>query len=120
METQVQWLLGANYTELAPEQQPLECVQEPGDVVYLPDGWLHATVSLGPTIAFTRNSFDSTEGVGHYYHLDQFAIAVGRADEAAALAAALAGKVPVDEATVIMVTGGNTDADSFAATLVEV
>ena len=44
METQVQWLLGANYTELAPEQQPLECVQEPGDVVYLPDGWLHATV----------------------------------------------------------------------------
>ena len=88
METQVQWLLGANYTELAPEQQPLECVQEPGDVVYLPDGWLHATVSLGPTIAFTRNSFDSTEGVGHYYHLDQFAIAVGRADEAAALAGA--------------------------------
>ncbi|MAM41087.1 MAG: pyridoxal-5'-phosphate-dependent protein [Erythrobacter sp.] len=39
---------------------------------------------------------------------------------AAALAAALAGKVPVDEGTVIMVTGGNTDADSFASTLVEV
>ena len=39
---------------------------------------------------------------------------------AAALAAALAGKVAVDEDTVIMVTGGNTDADSFAATLVEV
>ena len=36
---------------------------------------------------------------------------------AAALAAALAGKVPVDEDTVIMVTGGNTDAASFAATL---
>ncbi len=36
---------------------------------------------------------------------------------AAALAAALAGKVPVDEDTVIMITGGNTDAASFAAML---
>ncbi|MDQ0565616.1 pyridoxal-phosphate dependent enzyme [Erythrobacter citreus] len=36
---------------------------------------------------------------------------------AAALAAALAGKVPVDDGTVIMVTGGNTDAASFAETL---
>lgn len=36
---------------------------------------------------------------------------------AASLAAALAGKVPVDEDTVIMVTGGNTDAASFAETL---
>lgn len=38
---------------------------------------------------------------------------------AAALAAALAGKVPVDEDTVILLTGGNTDAASFAATLVD-
>ncbi len=36
---------------------------------------------------------------------------------AAALAAALAGKVPVDAHTVIMLTGGNTDAESFARTL---
>lgn len=36
---------------------------------------------------------------------------------AAALAAALAGKVALDEDTVILVTGGNTDAASFAATL---
>jgi len=36
---------------------------------------------------------------------------------AAALAAALAGKVPLDENTVIMLTGGNTDADSFAETI---
>ena len=36
---------------------------------------------------------------------------------AAALAAALAGKVELDEDTVIMLTGGNTDAASFAATL---
>lgn len=36
---------------------------------------------------------------------------------AAALAAALAGKVPLDENTVVMITGGNTDAASFAATI---
>lgn len=36
---------------------------------------------------------------------------------AAALAAALAGKVPVDDRTVIMLTGGNTDMAGFAETL---
>lgn len=36
---------------------------------------------------------------------------------AAALAAALAGKVTLDENTVIMLTGGNTDAASFARTI---
>ena len=36
---------------------------------------------------------------------------------AAALAAAIAGKVPLDADTVIMVTGGNTDAQSYAETL---
>lgn len=38
---------------------------------------------------------------------------------AAALAAALAGKVALDENTVIMLTGGNTDAASFAETLAD-
>lgn len=38
---------------------------------------------------------------------------------AAALAAALAGKVAVDDYTVIMLTGGNTDAASYAATLAD-
>jgi threonine dehydratase len=36
---------------------------------------------------------------------------------AAALAAVLAGKVTLDEHTVIMITGGNTDAESFAETI---
>lgn len=38
---------------------------------------------------------------------------------AAALAAALAGKAALDSDTVIMLTGGNTDAASFAATITE-
>jgi threonine dehydratase len=36
---------------------------------------------------------------------------------AAALAAALAGKVPLDGRTAIMLTGGNTDPASFAKAL---
>jgi threonine dehydratase len=36
---------------------------------------------------------------------------------AAALAAALAGKVPLDGRTAIMLTGSNTDPASFAAVL---
>ena len=36
---------------------------------------------------------------------------------AAALAAALAGKVPLDESTVVLISGGNTDAQSFAETI---
>lgn len=38
---------------------------------------------------------------------------------AAALAAALAGKVPVDEDTVVMLTGGNVNARAFAQTLLD-
>ena len=38
---------------------------------------------------------------------------------AAALAAALSGKVPVDEGSVIMITGGNADAAKFAATIAQ-
>jgi threonine dehydratase len=38
---------------------------------------------------------------------------------AAALAAALAGKVPVDEDTVIMLTGGNADPAAYAATIAD-
>ena len=38
---------------------------------------------------------------------------------AAALAAALSGKVPVDEDTVIMITGGNADPDRFAQTIAD-
>ncbi len=36
---------------------------------------------------------------------------------AAALAAALAGKVPLDEGTVVTLTGGNSDADAYSAML---
>lgn len=34
-----------------PGYRPLECVQEPGDLVYIPNRWSHLTINLGETIA---------------------------------------------------------------------
>ena len=37
--------------QLAPgHQAPLECVQGPGQVVYLPSGWKHLTLNIGEAI----------------------------------------------------------------------
>ena len=34
-----------------PEDQPLQCVQRPGDLLYLPEGFYHASTSLSETVA---------------------------------------------------------------------
>ena len=54
-----QWLRGANESHLNRLREAgtlFECVQHPGDVMYLPKGWGHATfsekVSLGATLEF--------------------------------------------------------------------
>ena len=31
-----------------------ECVQRPGDIVYVPSGWIHATVNIGDTAAVAQ------------------------------------------------------------------
>ena len=54
--------------------------------VYLPDGWLHATVSIGPTVAFTRNAYDSTVlapplGSDLHFEIDEFGILKKNNDE---------------------------------------
>ncbi len=36
--------------------KPLECIQEAGDLVYLPDQWLHLTFNIGETIGFGGQS----------------------------------------------------------------
>jgi len=38
------------YPRLPPEERPLECTQEVGDLMYLPRGWKHLTMNLGDTI----------------------------------------------------------------------
>jgi hypothetical protein len=40
--------------------------------VYIPEGWLHATVSLGNTVGHTWTARDAAAGGSHYYRLQQF------------------------------------------------
>ncbi|XP_055349343.1 uncharacterized protein LOC129596172 [Paramacrobiotus metropolitanus] len=39
------------YPKLSGDLAPLECMQGPGDVVYLPESWYHGTINVGDTIA---------------------------------------------------------------------
>ncbi|GAU96572.1 hypothetical protein RvY_08000 [Ramazzottius varieornatus] len=39
------------YPELSKKEMPMECMQGPGDIVYLPESWYHGTINLGDTIA---------------------------------------------------------------------
>jgi hypothetical protein len=41
-----------NYIAMSPEDRPLECTLSPGDLVYFPDMWFHATINLDPYTAF--------------------------------------------------------------------
>lgn len=40
------------YTALPIQERPLECTLEPGDILYFPDMWHHATINLDPYTAF--------------------------------------------------------------------
>mmetsp|Transcript_28074 Transcript_28074/g.38452 ORF Transcript_28074/g.38452 Transcript_28074/m.38452 type:complete len:531 (-) Transcript_28074:264-1856(-) len=35
---------------ITPETRPLQCVQQPGDILYVPEGWYHATYSMGDVV----------------------------------------------------------------------
>lgn len=61
-EPHLQWL--SEFYPLVKEgaNKPLECVQQAGDVVYVPEGWYHATVNLGDTGAIARRPEDFTRG----------------------------------------------------------
>ena len=42
------------YPSLDDSVKPLECMQMPGDIVYVPSGWIHATVNVGDTAAIAQ------------------------------------------------------------------
>jgi histone arginine demethylase JMJD6 len=44
------WLMDGD-AHGVPDEQPLECVQQPGDVVYVPAAWGHAVINLEDTVA---------------------------------------------------------------------
>jgi len=41
---------------LPPEKRPLTILQEPGEILYVPAGWAHATVNLDDVLGFGRQS----------------------------------------------------------------
>ncbi|XP_045165976.2 uncharacterized protein LOC123529639 isoform X2 [Mercenaria mercenaria] len=48
--TQREWYENI-YPSLSPYDKPLECIQNPGEILYLPEGTYHGTINLGDTIA---------------------------------------------------------------------
>ena len=48
------WFLGV-YPTLEPHERPLECIQHPGDVVWVPAGWWHCVLNLDETLAVTQS-----------------------------------------------------------------
>eukprot|EP01126_Amoeba_proteus_P053920 TRINITY_DN659_c1_g1_i6.p1 TRINITY_DN659_c1_g1~~TRINITY_DN659_c1_g1_i6.p1 ORF type:complete len:211 (-),score=43.38 TRINITY_DN659_c1_g1_i6:123-755(-) len=52
--TMVQWF-NDFYHIKHPIKDPIEFVQRPGDLVFIPSGWWHSVINLDSTIAFTQN-----------------------------------------------------------------
>ncbi|XP_048739437.2 uncharacterized protein LOC125653829 isoform X2 [Ostrea edulis] len=48
--TQIEWYEKI-YPTLSGEDVPMECVQEAGEILYLPEGTYHGTINLGDTVA---------------------------------------------------------------------
>ncbi|NXQ87963.1 JMJD8 protein, partial [Nyctibius grandis] len=48
-ETTLAWL-HRTYPALPPAERPLECTLRPGEVLYFPDRWWHATLNLDTSV----------------------------------------------------------------------
>ena len=49
------------YMNMPPKQRPLECTLFPGEMIYFPDRWHHATINLDPYTAFV-STFTTEHG----------------------------------------------------------
>jgi ribosomal protein L16 Arg81 hydroxylase len=46
------------YPFLKPEERPIELIQEPGEIIFVPSGWWHTVLNVTDTIAVTQNWID--------------------------------------------------------------
>jgi len=65
-ESAVQWYI--DFYRKAKRLRPIECVQTPGDLVFIPSGWWHSVINLEESIAVTQNfvSSQNLEKVLHF------------------------------------------------------
>ena len=56
-----------SYASLSAEQLPLECMQFPGEVLYVPEDWYHATINVGETVAVVGQASQPAEGTMMYH-----------------------------------------------------
>jgi len=54
----LRWYLEV-YPHLSKEQKPLECMLNPGEIIFVPSGWWHQVLNFGDTIAVTQNYLNS-------------------------------------------------------------
>ncbi|KAI5061372.1 hypothetical protein GOP47_0023877 [Adiantum capillus-veneris] len=52
--TSLQWWLDV-YPALKDEDKPLECIQFPGETIFVPSGWWHCVLNLDNSLAVTQN-----------------------------------------------------------------
>jgi len=48
--------------------RPLQCLQRPGELIKIPEGWWHATVNLSPEVIAVVTQTDSTSPDGYLRH----------------------------------------------------
>lgn len=62
-EHHLQWLHDV-YPKIKDDEStaPMECVQYAGDMIYVPEGWYHATVNLGDTASISQQTKRFTPG----------------------------------------------------------
>ncbi|XP_031570533.1 2-oxoglutarate and iron-dependent oxygenase JMJD4-like [Actinia tenebrosa] len=48
------------YPTLRPKQMPQECVQEAGEIMYLPESYYHGTINIGDTVAIGIQKIEAT------------------------------------------------------------
>ncbi|KAK7474977.1 hypothetical protein BaRGS_00033788 [Batillaria attramentaria] len=57
------------YPKLTREHRPLECVQEEGEIIYVPEGYYHAVMNIGDSIGFAVVARGPTTVVQKLTHL---------------------------------------------------
>lgn len=59
-----------NYHRLSASELPFECVQYPGETMYVPEDWYHATLNIGDTLALAGQSKQPFPGTLMAYVLE--------------------------------------------------